>query len=364
MLNEKYYYHFLNKVKLPSSLIKKCKNIKTAWENLSLENLLKLGLTEGKANPIIENKKILNEEEEINFLNKEKIEIILPENSNFPTILKEIYNSPIILYAKGDLSLLNTPSLAVVGSRKCSFYGKKAINYFIPNLVSAGLTIVSGLAYGIDSLAHEKTLQCNGKTIAVLGSSIDYIYPQNNKYLFNEIAEKGLILSEFPPTTKPEVYTFPLRNRILSGISLGTFIIEAREKSGALITGKLANEQGREVFALAGSFENECIKGNHQLIQNGEAYLIQSPKEIIEKLKSTCLGSIFLNENMNKLNSDFTETLNNKEKKVWELLEQPIHLDELKKETQFSIGELSQIISLWEIKGLIIPAGGGKIVRV
>lgn len=223
--------------------------------------------------------------EQIQQYESNKIQVITFLDENYPSLLKQIYQPPWALFAKGDLSLLEKePKLAVVGSRQPTQYGKNAIRVIFPGLVEKGTVIVSGLAKGIDTLAHENALKLNGKTIAVLAGGLYHIYPKENMVLALEMMKNQLVLSEYPPDTKPERWHFPFRNRIISGLSVGTLIIEAKQKSGSLITANYAVNEGRDVFALPGSIFNDCSKGTNDLIQQG-AKLITTAEDILGEIQ-------------------------------------------------------------------------------
>jgi len=215
------------------------------------------------------------------------IAVITIFDKEYPRFLKEIYQPPWALYAKGDLSLLaKEPKLAVVGSRQATPYGKNAIRQIFPELIDNGILIVSGLAMGIDALAHEETIKLGGSTIAVIAGGLYHIYPKENTSLAVNMMQTQLVLSEYPPDTKPLRWHFPARNRIISGLSIGTFIIEAKRKSGSLITANYAVNEGRDVFSLPGSIFNPCSGGTNDLIQQG-AKLVTSAKDILEELIKT-----------------------------------------------------------------------------
>ncbi|KAB2337496.1 DNA-protecting protein DprA [Cytobacillus depressus] len=212
------------------------------------------------------------------------IKIITIFDQEYPKLLKETYQPPWILYAKGDLSLLNNHlHLAVVGSRQHTEYGENAINYFFPQLIEKKVVIVSGLASGIDTAAHQTAIRLDGKTIGVIAGGIYHIYPQMNKKLAIEMMKNHLIISENPPNTRPTRWQFPMRNRIISGICRGTFIVQAKSKSGSLITANYAVQEGREVFALPGNMFSPYSIGPNELIQQG-AKLVNSPDDILEEL--------------------------------------------------------------------------------
>jgi DNA processing protein len=215
----------------------------------------------------------------------QNIHLITIFDDNYPERLKTIYQPPWVLFAKGDMSLLNyQQSLAVVGSRKASEYGLKAIEYLFSELVEKGIMIVSGLAQGIDAHAHKTAIRLGGRTTGVIAGGFSNIYPKENIKLAEYMMEKQLVISEYPPSTPPQKWHFPMRNRIISGLSMGTLVIEARKKSGSLITAEFALNEGREVFAVPGSILTPNSDGVHDLIQQG-AKLIRNPQDILEELQ-------------------------------------------------------------------------------
>jgi DNA processing protein len=215
---------------------------------------------------------------------KNGIKAITIFDENYPSLLKEIYQPPWVLFVKGDLSLLEIhPKLAVVGSRQATLYGKNAISLMFPPLVEKGVVIVSGLANGIDTLAHKYAIKNGGKTIAVIAGGLYHIYPKENAVLAEEMMKSHLVISEYPPCARPLRWHFPARNRIISGLSNGTFIIEAKRKSGSLITANYAVNEGRDVFSLPGSIFNQNSLGTNDLIKQG-AKLVMSSEDILEEL--------------------------------------------------------------------------------
>jgi DNA processing protein len=201
----------------------------------------------------------------------------------FPALLREIPGAPVLLYLRGDVNLLGSPQLAMVGSRNPSSEGHRNAEHFAAYLAGCGLTITSGMALGVDGASHRGALKANGATIAVWGTGLDKPYPPRHRELAEEIAAKGLLVSEFPPGTPPLPTYFPRRNRIISGLAVGTLVVEAATSSGSLITARLAAEQGREVFAIPGSIHNPMARGCHQLIRQG-AKLVESAGDILEEL--------------------------------------------------------------------------------
>lgn len=217
---------------------------------------------------------------------EEKVELVTIFDSHYPPLLKHIYDPPWTLFCKGKLSFLkNLNLLSIVGTRDASANGYKILQTLLPYLIENDWSIVSGLAKGIDTFAHQITLQLKGKAIAVLGSGFDYIYPAQNKQLAQQLFTEHLMLSEYPPHFRPQKWMFPRRNRIISGLSRGTLVVEAKERSGSFITADYALEQGRDVFAVPGSIFEERSIGTNRLIQMG-AKLVMNGKDILEEFES------------------------------------------------------------------------------
>ncbi|HEX7709031.1 MAG TPA: DNA-processing protein DprA [Thermoanaerobaculia bacterium] len=204
-------------------------------------------------------------------------------DDSYPSLLREIPDPPLVLHFRGNASLLETAAIAVVGSRRASPYAVNVTERLTRELAASGLTIVSGLARGVDATAHQSALRESSPTIAVLGTGIDVVYPRSNAELFRRMVVQGLIISEFPPDTPPRPENFPVRNRIISGLAFGTVVIEATGRSGSLITARMAAEQGREVFAVPGSIFSSGSEGTHRLIQYG-AKLVHDVSDVLEEL--------------------------------------------------------------------------------
>ncbi|MBC1289709.1 DNA-protecting protein DprA [Listeria welshimeri] len=220
--------------------------------------------------------------EEADVYTTEEAEIICILDDNYPDLLKEIYEAPPLLFCKGNTALLKKQAMAMVGTRRMSEYGRKACAMIAGELAELKLTIVSGLALGIDAEAHKASLRKRGDTIAVLGSGVSNIYPRSNEFLANEIIEHGLLISEYLPNQEARRWHFPERNRIISGLALGTVIIEAAERSGSLITADYALEQNRQVFVVPGNIFTDTSRGTNHLIQEG-AKLVTNANNIIEE---------------------------------------------------------------------------------
>lgn len=207
--------------------------------------------------------------------------LIIPEDDCYPTLLNEIPDPPLLLWVKGSVDLLNNAGIAIVGTRSPSLYGKEITKKFTTELVEYDVSIISGLAYGIDTIAHSTAVKSGGKTIAVLGSGIDRIYPSMNMHLADKIVESGgTIISEFPPGTKPDYMNFPMRNRVVSGLSLGVLVVETASEGGSMITARLALEQNREVFVIPHNLSNKRASGCHKLIRESSGKLVETVEDI------------------------------------------------------------------------------------
>jgi len=286
------------------------------------------------------------------------IKILVWGHEGYPPLLAEIYDAPPIIYVRGE-DFWGSASIALVGSRRCSYYGQKVARRLTADLVTAGLVTVSGLARGIDSVVHEETLNCGGRTMAVLGSGLLNIYPPENKGLADKICQSGVLLSEFPLHTDPLSWNFPKRNRIISGLSLGCVVIEGSQKSGALITAKLAAEQGREVFAVPGSIFSDLSRGPHYLIKNG-AKPVQNSEEIIEEIKGFLPQQILKKPDPDQ-NKDLH--LNPIYENILSFIGvDPIHKDDLVKITQQDVHTLAEVLLDLELKGMVKSLPGGFVV--
>jgi len=329
----------------------KLKKFFTTWKNAfyaSSNNLIKAGIKEAIALEFVSARINIAPEKIISLMIKENIGIIEFQSKNYSNLLSEIYDPPALLFYKGDISLLNTNCLAIVGSRKNTNYGEQVCTKLCSGLVENNFSIVSGLALGIDSIAHNVTVDNNGKTIAVLGSGIDKssIYPSANRYLSEKIiASGGLVISEFSLGTSPMPYHFPMRNRIISGLSLGTIVIESAIKSGALITARTALEQNREVFAVPGNIFSLVSAGPNALIKQG-ANPVDSVDAILETLDLKHLNSYINNKKIIPSNKE-------EEKIIPHLSHEPIHVDELVRLSGLKTAELSSALTLMEMRGVI-----------
>ena len=294
-------------------------------------------------------KKIFEEvKSEFDFCIKKKYDIVSVWDSDYPYLLKKIFDPPLLLYKKGNFDDRDNYSIAVVGTRKPTNYGKAQAEKISAELSQQNITIVSGLARGIDSIAHQVALRNEGKTIAVTGSGLDVIYPPENKKLYEEIIEKGIVISEFSPGTKPDAMNFPRRNRIISGLSLGCIVIETGITGGALQTASFALDQNREVFAIPGNLDVKQAEGTNSLIQKGEAKLIKNAEDILVELNLKLKPVV--GENIPKPKID----LNLFEEKILNVLEvKSEQIDNIAMLTELNTSDcLVHLLSL-EFKGLV-----------
>ncbi|HEX8617001.1 MAG TPA: DNA-processing protein DprA, partial [Thermoanaerobaculia bacterium] len=281
-------------------------------------------------------------------------------DDEYPRMLREIHDPPLVLHYEGDLSLLATPCVAIVGSRRASPYAVNVAEHLARKLAPAGLTIVSGLARGVDSAAHHAALDAGGKTIAVLGTGIDIIYPRSNARLFRTIAERGLILTEFRPGAPPKKEHFPIRNRIISGLSYGTVIVEATRRSGSLITARMAAEQNREVFAVPGSIFAAGSEGTHRLVQYG-AKLVHDEHDIFQELPDELQKTLQLTlvaEEAREPDSPLREVL------AALTREEAAHIDTVASRLGRTSAAVAESLLQLELGGWIRAMPGARYVRV
>jgi len=294
--------------------------------------------------------------------------LITIRDEAFPATLREIFDPPLTLYARGNVDLMKEPALAIVGSRRPTAYGRAMSQRLANDLASRGMTIISGMARGIDSAAHQGALEAGGKTIAVLGTGIDVAYPSENKKLYEKIATNGLLLSEFPLGAFPAPQNFPIRNRIISGLALGVLVVEAAQYSGSLITARLAMEQNREVFALPGSVTNKNSWGPHILIKQG-AKLVQDWQDVIEEMPPEVRQRLVPMSDATKTAdgaSLFSESLSETERAIYGLLQvdEPVHIDAiLEALPRLSSSEVLATLLELEFKNLVRQLPGKNFVK-
>lgn len=287
------------------------------------------------------------------------IKVLAREDDDYPSGLRWIHNPPEILYYRGQLDCLQKVCIAVVGSRAATAYGRNMARNLSRQLAERGITVISGMARGIDAEAHQGAIDKQGFTAAVLGSGIDVVYPRENRSLYDQICHHGLVFSEYPPGTPPEAGNFPVRNRIISGLSRGVVVVEAKTKSGALITTEFALEQGKDVFAVPGPVHHKTSEGPHNLIKQG-AILITSVQDIIDEyfdLQPVKTRQFQYQEELLLLDDE--------ERIVVDAIEsEPYHFDQIVEKTKLEIGKLSEILLNLEFRGIVKSLPGNYYLKI
>lgn len=296
---------------------------------------------------------------ELDLIESKAIKVITLNSADYPENLKNIYDPPPFLYVKGEIKSRDSSAIAVVGSRNASEYGISVTEEISRYLASSGITIISGMARGIDSHAHQAALAGGGRTIAVLGSGVDVVYPSENRRLYNMIAERGAVVSEYPMGTEPHGYNFPARNRIISGLSLGILVAEASPKSGSLITARLALEQGRDVFAVPGNIYSFKRQGTNNLLRSG-AKLVESARDIIEELQFKVDAYKPAATHAN----DAIRSMSTEAQKIYELInKEPVQIDKIIIASGLSSGRISSILLDLELNSFIKQLPGKRFSR-
>ena len=293
-------------------------------------------------------------------------ELVSPWDDRFPNRLQEIYDPPAFLWMRGTLPEHDQPMVTIVGTRRCTDYGRAQAHHLAGELVRRGFTVVSGLAYGVDAAAHKGALDAGGRTIAVLGSGLGRIYPQKHTGLADRIADSGAVLSEYRLDTEPDAPNFPERNRILSGLALGTVVVESYAEGGALITARLAVEQNREVFAVPGPVTKDASNGTNRLIQRGHAKLVMTVEDVLEELPDVTVEDpeTVDADTVRGTAPDPTDDLSDKEQVLYEALsDTPIHIDALCEETGLPPAMAQAKLLELEMAGLVRQLAGKQFRR-
>ena len=335
-------------------------------------------------------------ERELELINEYGCQVVTLYDDAYPQWLKEIDTPPLVLYIRGELTPEDSLSISIVGSRDAKDYGRKVSYRLSYQLAQHGLTVVSGLAKGVDASAHRGALESGGRTIAVMGSGLSFIYPATNSDLAEKIMESGALISEFPMEVKPKPRNFPRRNRVISGLTLGTVVVEASNRSGALITARLASEQGREVFAVPGEIFSELSTGTHKLINNG-AKLINTVDDLLNELPLYALNRIHSDAQTSQVLGVGTEPpqeppaeksdpqpavtqppakvqhpiqsapppdLTPDERTVFDAIEAPSsHIDTIVRTTQLPISQVSSVLLMLELKGIVQQLPGKQFTK-
>lgn len=329
-------------------------NIRDAW-HASERQLTEIGIDSRAAQQLLETRATLDLDTSLEQVQSAGIKILTWKSPEYPTYLNEIPNPPALLYVRGQIRQDDKWAVAVVGTRRLTAYGRQVTRELVRGLVRSKVTIVSGLARGIDSVAHKEAIDCGGRTLAVLGCGPDIIYPAENRAVAQKIiAGQGALISNYPLGTQPDAKNFPPRNRIISGLSLGVIVVEAGKRSGALITAKFALEQDREVFAVPGNINSPASQGTNGLIQQG-AKLVRGVDDILEELNLTMVTEHSALQMIMPETAEEAAILGH-------LSHQPLHIDELTRMSELPSGLVSSTLSMMELKGMVQQVGGMNFV--
>lgn len=324
------------------------------------EDLVALGLAEEEARVLTSSKILDQAQREIEKLKQKEFSILTLGDKEYPDYLREIFDPPFVLYCAGKAEALKGPAVAIVGARKPSPYGRAVAERIAHDLASRGIVVVSGLARGVDSIAHWGAIR-GGKTVAVLGSGLEHIYPRENRKLFEKITEIGAVVTEFPRNTPPLGFHFPIRNRIIAGLSLALVVVEATQRSGSLISARLALEQNREVMAVPGNITSELSQGTNWLIKSG-AKPVENWEDVVEELPSPLKEQILSQKSGEK---EKPPSMSPSEKKIFELLspDSLTHIDELVEQSNLSVSEVLSLLLRLEINELVLQNPGKYFQR-
>jgi DNA processing protein len=330
-------------------------SMERAWK-ASAGELTAAGLDRGTVTSIVETRPKISPDNEIEMLAKARVKAFTWNDPGYPPRLKEVEDRPPVLYVRGELLPEDDWAIAVVGTRRVSMYGRQAAEQFATDLANQKITVVSGLARGVDAVAHRAVLTAGGRTIAVLACGLDMVYPPEHVKLAQEITQHGALVSDYPVGTQPRSEYFPRRNRILSALSLGVLVVEGDVDSGALITARVALDQNREVFAIPGSIYSPTHRGANKLIQEGEAKLVTKTADILEELNLTmATHQMALRE---VAPADATEAALLKV-----LSAQPAHIDDVQRASGLPIAAVSGALAMLELKGMVKQVGPMNFVR-
>ncbi len=335
------------------ALIDRFGDVQSAWL-APREQLAQAGLDRRSLTNLLDARKKLDLDAELARLQKSGARALTWDDPDYPALLLEIPAPPAVLFVRGELSPADEWAVAVVGTRRATTYGREAARRLVEGLARAGVTIVSGLARGIDGVAHRTALETGGRTLAVMGNGLDMVYPPEHRKLAHQILQQGAWISEQPLGARPEARNFPARNRIISGLSRGVLVVEGRWSSGAIITAKFALEQGRDVFAVPGSILSPASEGPNRLIKEG-AIPVLSADDVLEALNFTRIS--YHQEARQVLPDDPVEA------ELMSLLSrEPRHIDEIRRDIDLPIQEVSSALTLMELKGLVRQVGGMNYV--
>jgi DNA processing protein len=330
-------------------------DIEAAW-NTSPQALQSAGLGNKVIESFLQVRREVDLDSVMQRIAAKGITVLTWEDDGYPRRLKEIEQPPPVLYLRGSLLPADEWTVAIVGTRRITAYGRQVTEEIATTLARSGVTVVSGLARGVDSVAHKAALDAGGRTIAVLGSGVDVIYPSEHRSLAERMIASGAILSDYPPGTAPDGVNFPPRNRIISGLSLAVIVVEAGQQSGALITAEFAADQGRDVFAVPGNINAPQSAGCNALIQQGARPLLQ-PRDILEALDLTMVQE--QRSARTALPADATE-----QQLLAIVGQQPLHIDDIRAQISLPVEQVTAALAMMELKGMVRSVGGMRYVAV
>jgi len=331
-------------------------SLEGAWR-ASLSDLRAAGLDSRTAQHVVARRPTIDPDAVLKQVADSDARAITWNDTEYPPRLKEIYDKPPLLYLRGELLPEDERSVAVVGTRRPTAYGREVAYQLSYELAQVGVTVVSGMARGIDAIAHRAALEAGQRTIAVMGSGIDVMYPREHGSLAAEIARNGALVSEHPLGSRPDAQNFPRRNRIISGMTLGTVVVEGAEGSGALITARHALEQNREVFAVPGNIFSPGSRGTNRLIRDSGAKLVSDCKDILEELNLSFVGEQIEMTALFPADEGEAEILRY-------VTYDPVHIDEIVRSSALAISTVSGALAMMELKGLIRQVGGMNYIRL
>lgn len=359
-MDEKLYWVGFNLVKgigavRLRSLLDHFGSLSIAWE-ASSDQLRETGLSTRLVENILQIRSSIDLEKYYQDILSKGISVITSQDEDYPGRLKEIDQPPPVLYLRGTLIPDDFWAVAIVGTRRVTTYGRQVTDELATYLAHNGVTVISGLARGVDAIAHQASVRAGGRTLAVFGCGVDHIYPPEHRALANQIAQQGALLSDYPPGTPPDSSNFPPRNRIISGLSMAVVVIEAAESSGALITASFAGDQGRDVFAVPGNILVPQSKGTNRLIKEG-AHPLLSGSDLLDVLNLTRVNE--QKDARRIIPMDHTEAA------VLKILgREPLHVDEIRTQTGLAIESVSAALVMMELKGMVQQVGGLNYVAV
>jgi len=337
------------------ALLDRFGSLAEAW-SAGPTDLRSAGLDDRVVRAIATERPNIDPDSELDRLEKHGTRALTWNDDAYPALLKEIDDAPPVLYVRGDISAIDEWAVSVVGTRRPTPYGRQVAEEISYQLASHHISVVSGLARGVDAIAHRAAIQAGGRTVAVLACGLDIVYPPEHARLAREIMEHGALISDYPLGTQPRGDYFPRRNRIMSGVSLGVLVVEGDVKSGALITARLALDQNRDVFAIPGSIFSPQSRGTNAIIQKGEAKLVQTVEDVLEELNLTMVPHQIEMQELMPATDTECDLLRHMSK-------EPVHIDEVCRQSGLPVSTVSSVLAMMELKGLIKQMGPMAYVR-